>query len=490
MNEKTKNKGFAVMLAIILSGMVVTMLNQSIINIALPQIMKQFNIDAATAQWLATAYMLVCGILVPISAYLVQKFSYKQLFITAMAFFTIGSYVCAVSPGFEVMLIGRILQSVGGGLLMPLSMNIFMSAFPVEKRGAAMGLLGVGLILAPAMGPTISGYVIEFYNWHILFYAMTAVGLAVMLVAFFFFSFKNEKGEARLDTFGVITSSIGFGTLLYGVNEISGKGWNDPVVLSFLAISLVCLTVFVFHERKKENPLLEMKVFKDFNFTYTIIVNIILQVALYGGMMLLPIYLQTIRGFSPLEAGLLLLPGSLLMGLMGIFTGKLSDRIGIKPLAIIGLSILTVVTFMLTTLTMDTPYVEIMLLYTMRAFGLSFILMPITSAGLATIPLELIPHANALSSTLRQVAASIGIAALVVVMSNQAKDYLHDLWARRSPLNRLSSPLFTASIMLFSFRRSSVPLPCFCPSSSNDRSWSKQASNKKSWHLNKTMCFH
>lgn len=427
MNEKSKNKGFAVMLAIILSGMVVTMLNQSIINIALPQIMKQFNIDAATAQWLATAYMLVCGILVPVSAYLVQKFSYKQLFITAMVFFTIGSYVCAVSPGFEVMLSGRILQSVGGGLLMPLSMNIFMSAFPVEKRGAAMGLLGVGLILAPAMGPTISGYVIEFYNWHVLFYAMTAIGLGVMVVAFFFFSFKNEKGDARLDTFGVFTSSIGFGTLLYGVNEISGKGWNDPVVLSFLAISLVCLTVFVFHERKKENPLLEMKVFKDFNFTYTIIVNIILQVALYGGMMLLPIYLQTIRGFSPLEAGLLLLPGSLLMGLMGIFTGKLSDRIGIKPLAIIGLTILTVVTFMLTTLTMDTPYLEIMLLYTIRSFGLSFILMPITSAGLATIPLELIPHANALSSTLRQVAASIGIAALVVVMSNQTKDYLQDL---------------------------------------------------------------
>ncbi|MCG2731436.1 MAG: MFS transporter, partial [Acetobacterium sp.] len=190
MNEKSKNKGFAVMLAIILSGMVVTMLNQSIINIALPQIMKQFNIDAATAQWLATAYMLVCGILVPVSAYLVQKFSYKQLFITAMAFFTIGSYVCAVSPGFEVMLIGRILQSVGGGLLMPLSMNIFMSAFPVEKRGAAMGLLGVGLILAPAMGPTISGYVIEYYNWHVLFYAMTAIGFGVMMVAFFFFSFK------------------------------------------------------------------------------------------------------------------------------------------------------------------------------------------------------------------------------------------------------------------------------------------------------------
>jgi len=427
MNEKTKNKGFAVMLAIVIAGMMVTMLNQSIINIALPQIMTQFNINASTAQWLATAYMLVCGILVPVSAYLVQKFSYKQLFITAMIFFTIGSYVCAISTGFEIMLTGRVIQSVGGGILLPLSMNIFMSAFPVEKRGSAMGLLGLGMILAPALGPTVSGYVIQYYNWNVLFYAMTAIGFCVLLVAFFFFNFKNQKGDAKLDLFGVTISSIGFGSLLYGINEISGKGWNNPEVITFLIISVVSLTAFVFYEFKKENPLLEMKVFKDFNFSFTIIVNIILQVALYGGMILIPIYLQTIRGFSPLAAGFLLLPGSLLMGIMGIWTGKLYDRIGIKPLAIIGLTILTIVTYMLSTLSMDTTYTEIMILYTIRCFGLSFVMMPIMSAGLATIPRELIPHANALSNTLKQVAASVGTVSLVVVMTNQATNYALNL---------------------------------------------------------------
>jgi EmrB/QacA subfamily drug resistance transporter len=427
MNETTKNKGFVLMLIILLAGMVVTMLNQSIINIALPHIMIQFAIDAATAQWLTTAYMLVCGILVPVSAYLVQKFSYKQLFVTAMTFFTIGSGVCAGSNSFEIMLIGRILQSVGGGILMPLSMNIFMSAFPVEKRGSAMGLLGVGMILAPALGPTISGYVIEYYSWNLLFEAMTVIGLIVLITAFFFLNFANEKGTVKLDFIGVVTSSLGFGTLLYGINEIAGKGITDPEVMTFLGISVAALMVFALWELKQKNPLLQMRVFKDFNFTYTILVNIILQVALYGGMILLPIYLQVIRGFTPLEAGVMLLPGSLVMGVMGIWTGKLSDRYGIKPLAIVGLTILTVVTFMLTKLSMDTPYLEIMLMYTIRSFGLSFVLMPITSAGLATIPLELIPHANALSSTLRQVAASVGTAALVVVMTNQTTDYLTSL---------------------------------------------------------------
>lgn len=427
MTEKTKVTGFAGMLAIMLAGMIVTMLNQSIINIALPQIMTQFNITASTAQWLSTAYLLVSGILVPISAYLVQRFSYKQLFITAMAFFTVGSFVCAVSTGFELLLAGRVLQSVGGGILMPLSMNIFMSAFPVEKRGSAMGMLGLGMILAPALGPTVSGYVIQYYNWNVLFYAMSVIGLCVLITAFFFFSFKSNRGNAKLDTFGVTISTIGFGTLLYGVSETSSKGWNNPEVIAFLIISFISLTVFVFYALKKKNPLLDMRVFKDFNFSYTLIVNIILQVALYGGMLLLPIYLQMIRGFSPLDAGLLLLPGSLLMGVMGIVTGKLYDKFGIKPLAIIGMAIMTGVTYMLSTLSMDTPYTEIMILYTIRSFGMAFVMMPIVTAGLATIPVAMIPHANALSSTLRQVAASIGTAVLVVVMSNQAKNYIHDL---------------------------------------------------------------
>ena len=429
MKEKNENKGFVIMMALLMAGMIATMLNQSIINIALPQIMTQFNIAPSTAQWLSTAYLLMSGILVPISAYLVQRFSYKQLFITAMAFFTVGSFICAVSSGFELLLTGRVLQSVGGGILMPLSLNIFMSAFPVEKRGSAMGLLGLGIILAPALGPTVSGYVVEYYNWNILFYAMSAIGLCVLLSAFFFFRFKSEKGNAKLDVIGVIISTIGFGTLLYGISEISSKGWNDPEVISFLTISFIFLTAFVFYAQKKKNPLLEMSVFNNFNFSFTIIVNIILQVALYGGMLLLPIYLQMIRGFSPLDAGLLLLPGSLIMGVMGIVTGKLYDKVGIKPLAIIGMTIMTGITYMLSTLSMDTSYTEIMILYTVRSFGMAFVMMPITTAGLTTIPLELLPHANALSSTLRQVAGAVGTAILVVVMSDQAKYYIQDLGA-------------------------------------------------------------
>lgn len=425
--KKVSRKGTPGMLIIILIGMIVTMINQSALNTMLPSIMTQLNIAASTAQWLITAYMLVMGILVPISAYFVQKFSYKQLFVTAMAFFALGALVCARSTGFEVLLVGRIIQSIGGGIIMPLSMNIFLAAFPVEKRGSAMGLLGLGMILAPALGPTLGGYVAEYYHWSVLFYGMAAIGSGVIITTFLFFNLEREKGNVKLDVGGTVLSSIGFGTLLYSVSTISSKGWSDPQVITFFLVAVISLTVFVFFELKKEDPLLEIRIFKDFNFSYTIIVNIVLQVALFGGMLLLPVYLQNIRGFTPLDSGFLLLPGTILMGLMGVFTGKLYDKVGIKPLAIVGLTIITGVTYMLSTLSLDTSYKEIMILYTIRCFGMSFVMMPITSAGLVTIPAKLMPHANALSNTLRQVAASIGSAALVVVMADQTKKHIADL---------------------------------------------------------------
>ena len=424
MSEKIKSKSIKGIISIALAGMMITMLNNSIINIALPQIMDQFHIDASTAQWLSTGYMLVVGILVPVSAFLVQRFSYKQLFIAAMSFFTVGSIVCALSPSFNILMPGRILQALGGGILMPLSMNIFMAAFPVEKRGSAMGILGLGLILAPALGPTISGYFVQYYNWDIMFYIMFFISIIILVVASLFFKFEHKRIDVKLDIFGVILSTIGFSSLLYGVSNLSSKGFNNPEVYVFLIIAVIILTFFSFYQLKKYNPLLDLKIFKDFNFSYTLIVNIIIQIALYGAMILLPIYLQTVRGFSALDSGFLLMPGSLLMGILGVFTGKLFDKYGIRPLAIIGMAIMTVVSYAFSKLSMDISYTSLMLLYMARSFGMSFVVMTVSTAGLANIRRELIPHANALTNTLRQIASSIGTAVLVIIMSNQAKQYI------------------------------------------------------------------
>jgi drug resistance transporter, EmrB/QacA subfamily len=428
-----KNKGLYFKIGIILLGTIVTTLNQSIINIALPSIMKQLNIDATTAQWLSTGYTLVSGILVPISAYLIQRFSYRHLFIVSMILFTAGSFVCAISPDFSLLLVGRILQAVGSGIVMPLTMNIFMFTFPPEKRGSAMGILGLGLILAPAMGPTVCGYVIEHHNWNVMFYAMAIIAAVVLIVGIIFLDIKNKRGNDKLDILGTILSTLGFGSLLYGISEIGDKGWGNHEVIAFIAASVVLLAVFVIYSLKRKNPLLEMRVFTDFYFSYTLIVNLVLNVALYGGMLLLPIYLQMIHGYTPLEAGLLLLPGSLVMGIMGVFTGKLFDRFGIRPLAVFGIAIMTIATYMFSKLNLNTSYGHIMFFYTLRSFGMSFVMMPMSTAGLMTIKPNLIPHATALQNTLKQIAASVGTAILVVIMSDQSKDYIKNLGTSIQP---------------------------------------------------------
>lgn len=427
MSGKTNNKSIYLMIAILLAGLTITSLNNSLINVALPKLIIEFKITAATAQWLSTGYLLVTAIFVPISTFLVQKFSYKQLFAAAMGIFTIGSFVCGLSDNFSVMMVGRVLQASSSGVLMPLAINIITNAFPIEKRGSAMGILGVGMVLAPAIGPTLAGWFIEYYRWNGLFFAFAAIGVAVLISAVLLFKFENERRNAKLDILGTILSSIGFGSLLYGVSKIAAKGLEDTEVIILLLISAIFLTIFVIHSLHKDSPLLKVRVFKDFNFTFTTIMYCVMQAALYGALILLPIYLQTVRGYSALDSGIVLLPGSLVLGLMGVVTGKLYDKFGIKPLAIIGISIMTIATYMFSNLSVDTPFSFIIILYAIRGLGMSFVIMPIMTASNINMSRENIPHSTALFNTLGTVSSSIGGAVLIAVMTNSSKSYLKGL---------------------------------------------------------------
>ena len=425
-SETTQTFSTGKVLTVLLIGMFLSLLNQTLINVALPKLMTEFAVSTSTAQWLTTGFMLVNGILIPISAYLVETYTYRKLFISAMAFFTVGSIICALSGNFTLMLIGRLIQAVGAGILMPLGTNVFMVLFPPEKRGAAMGLMGVAMILAPAIGPTITGYVIQNYNWHILFYGMTVLGIVTIFLGRSWFHLDRARRFPRLDLLGIVFSSIGFGTLLYGFSEAGNKGWSSGEVVGSLVIAVIALIIFVMKELKTEEPLINLRVFQNFRFSYTVIINIIVTMALYGGMILLPLYLQNIQGYTPLQSGLLLLPGSLIMGAMGPFTGRLFDKVGIKPLAIFGLLIMTITTYQLSKLSMDTPYLHVMLLYTIRSFGMSFIMMTISTEGLNQLPLKIIPHGSAAQNTLRAVAGSVGTAILVTVMTTQTTNHLAD----------------------------------------------------------------
>lgn len=433
-NEKLKQKHSAfkfgkgtsqgkVLIAMIF-GMFIAILNQTLLNVALPKINTDFNISANTGQWLMTGFMLVNGILIPISAFLFNKYSYRKLFLVAMTLFTLGSLVCGISGSFTIMMVGRVLQAIGAGILMPLGTNVFMTIFPPEKRGAAMGTLGIAMILAPAIGPTLSGYIVENYHWNIMFYGMFIIGLISLAIAYIWFRVYQVTTNPKADIPGIIFSTIGFGSLLYGFSEAGNNSWTSPSVVITLLLGVVFIVAFVIRELTMRVPMLNLEVLKYSGFTLTTIINMIVTMSLFGGMILLPLYLQNLRGFTPLQSGLLLLPGALIMGFMGPIAGRLLDTIGIKPLALIGTGIMTYATWELTKLNMNTTYSHLMVIYIIRSFGMSFIMMPIMTAGMNSLPQRLISHGNALSNTLRQLAGSIGTALLVTVMSTQTTQYV------------------------------------------------------------------
>ncbi|WP_025724157.1 DHA2 family efflux MFS transporter permease subunit [Paenibacillus polymyxa] len=413
-------------LSVLLLGAFISILNQTLLNVAIPHLMNDFNVSATTVQWLSTGYMLTNGILIPITAFLIESFGTRALFISAMGLFTAGSVVCAASTGFGPMLVGRVIQASGAGIIMPVVMNVFLTVFPPEKRGAAMGTMGIAMMFAPAIGPTLSGYIVEHYSWRLLF--LLVIPLAVIDILFAIRWLKNvsKLTKPNFDLLGTIFSTLGFGFLLYGFSSAGDKGWSSNTVILTLAAGVVFIVMFIVRELNMIQPMLEFRVFKYDIFTVSTLVGATVNMTMFGGMLLLPIYLQNIRGFTPLQSGLLLLPGALLMGVMSPISGAVFDRIGARPLAIIGLIITAVTTWEFSLLTDATTYGHIMIIYTIRSFGMSLLMMSVQTEGLNQLPPHLGSHGTAMSNTVRQIAGSIGTAWLITVMSSRSTIHVAD----------------------------------------------------------------
>jgi len=417
------------LLFVMILGAFIAVLNQTIMSVALPELMVDFSIEASTAQWLTTGYMLVNGVLIPITAFLMQRFTTRELFQSSMVIFLVGTLVSAVAPNFDILLTGRLIQAAGAGIIMPLLMNVILTVFPPDKRGAAMGMVGLSIIFAPAIGPAVAGYVMEHYSWRTMFYGMLPIVVIIIVVAYIFLKNVSERTYPKIDILGVILSTIGFGTVLYGFSSAGSKGWSSAEVIVSLVTGVVALILFTWRQLISKDPLLDLRTFKYSMFTLTTIINIAVTMVMYADMMLLPLYLQSARGYTALESGLLMLPGALLMGLMMPITGKLFDRFGAKWLSIIGMAITIITTIGFVNLTDSTSYTYLVLMSTGRRFGMAMFLMPITTAGLNQLPARLNAHGTAISNTIKQVAGAIGTSLLVTVMASRTKFHLQDMAA-------------------------------------------------------------
>jgi len=424
--KKNKRPPYGV-LTVLMIGAFITFLNNTLLNIALPSIMVDLKIEPSTVQWLTTGFMLVNGILIPATAYLIQKYSVRHLFLIAMGLFTIGTVLAGFAHTFPLLLIGRMVQASGSAIMMPLLMNVMLVSFPIEKRGAAMGVFGLILMSAPAIGPTLSGWIIEHYDWRMLFHFVTPIAISVLLIGFFLLKDKKEHVDVHLDTFSLLLSSLGFGGLLYGFSSAGSKGWDSPHVYGTLIIGVVTLVWFILRQLKLKQPMLNFKIYQYPMFALSSAITMVVNMSMFSGMLLIPIYVQTIRGISPMDAGLMMLPGAILMSIMSPITGKLFDKFGGRILAITGLTITTITTYYFSKLTLDTTYTYLVVINSIRMFGMSMVMMPVSTNGLNQLPARFYPHGTAMNNTLNQVAGAIGTALLVTLMSNRTATHAADM---------------------------------------------------------------
>ncbi|WP_338448392.1 DHA2 family efflux MFS transporter permease subunit [Niallia oryzisoli] len=459
-----------VLLIVLITGCFLSTLNQTLLNVAMSGFMDIFHVTAATVQWLSTGFMLVNGVLVPITAFLMKRFSTRQLFISSMFFLLFGSVLCACAINFGMLLTGRMIQAIGAGIILPLLMTVILYLYPSEKRGSIMGTIGFAMIFAPAIAPTLSGFIIEYLSWRWLFIGLTPFVLVVIVLAFKYLMNVAETTKAKLDITRVILSTIGFGSILFGFSSAGSKGWENPVVITTIIVGIIVTTLFCLHQMKSNDLLLNLSVFKYKIFTLTSFINVLITMIMYADLILLPIYLQDGRGFTAFEAGLLLLPGAVINAFLSPVTGRMYDKYGAKPLFVTGLLFIIISMWGVIDLTESTTYMYLMVRTCILRIGLSFITMPLNTAGLNALPRELGSHGSAVNNTVRQLAGAIGTAVVITVYTVQATSHAYQLSMENEnisamQLEKLASILGSSNAYIFMLVLSFVAfiLACFMP---------------------------
>ncbi|MCM0599528.1 MDR family MFS transporter [Periweissella fabalis] len=424
-NSNNPSRASRQVLGILMLGTFIGFLNQTLMNTALPSIMADFHITAALGQWLTNGYMLVNGVMVPLTAFLIQRFTTRQLYLSALTIFGIGTLIAGLAPNYPVLITGRMIQAMGGGIFGPLMNVVIMKLFSVEHRGRAMGIIGLALNFAPTLGPTVSGWIVTYTNWRNLFFMVAPLIFLDLIFAFFKLRNIGEQKFLKFDFLGVVLSSLGLGSLLVGFSNAGTGDWGAFAVWGYILIGMIITMAFVYQQTHAKLRLVNFNVLKYRQFNVAIIINVVLMIALYGGAILLPLYMQVVMGRSAFESGLVLLPGSLITALLSPISGTLYDKYGARNLTLVGLLINAVGTIMLGLLNMDSSILYIMLWQVIRQVGLVIVTMPIQTEAFSALPIQMVADGSAMFTTIRQLAASFGTAALITIMSLVAQQAAH-----------------------------------------------------------------
>ncbi|PXA97381.1 MFS transporter [Nostoc sp. 3335mG] len=411
-------------IGVLLVSTFVVFLNETIMSVAIPHLMTDLGVTASAAQWLTTAFLLTMAVVIPITGFLLQRLNTRPIFMLAMSVFTFGTLVCALSPGIELLIAGRVVQAVGTAIMMPLLMTTVMTLVPPEGRGKIMGNISIVMSVAPAIGPTIGGFILGHFDWRFMFYFTLPIAILALVVGASRIRNVTTPRYAPLDVLSVILSAFAFGGLVYGLSSL-GEGAGHPSMIPAwapIAVGLVAMAAFVWRQfglQNQDKALLDLRTLQHRNYTLALVTMAVAMVALLGSSILLPLYTQRVLGLDTLQTGMILLPGGLLMGVLGPVVGRLYDRLGPTPLLVPGVAAVSAVMWALTMVGVDTPVWAIVAGHIVLSVGLAFTFTPLFTASMSSVPPQFYSHASAILGSVQQVAGAAGIALFVAVMSLQ-----------------------------------------------------------------------
>ncbi|HLQ71054.1 MAG TPA: MDR family MFS transporter [Bacillota bacterium] len=397
-----------------LSAAFLSVLTQFLLLTAFPKIMDEFTINSTQVQWLTTSFMLTAAVFIPITAYFIDRFQTRTLMMGAMFLFTLGTLIGLVAPSFPVLIVGRVVQGIGSGVMIPLMQTVLFLLYPREKRGFAMGLAGMVINVAPAIGPPISGILIKYFEWRALFYLILPIAVCILLMVFFFMRNVTKQRKTEIDIASILLSSVGFGGMLYGFNQLEESGITHTATLVSLVVGAVSLCWFIIRQLRIDIPILEMRVLKVPIFALVAVISIIGFSLLISIETILPLYIQNAQQFSAYYSGLIVMPGALTLAIMSRLGGRLFDKYGGRTIAIIGFIMLAASTICFHfLLEMDTSFIIPVVLFMISMGGVALINMPIMTTGINALPDELIPHGTSVINTARQFGGSLGLTFII-----------------------------------------------------------------------------
>jgi len=412
----------APLLAVVV-GMIMVILDSTVVNVAIPKLVTAFNSSLSTIQWTVTGYTLALSAVIPLAGWLTDRFGAKRIFLITIALFTIGSVLCSLATTPTQLIVYRIFQGLGGGMVAPIGMAMVFRLAPPGKIGSVMAVLGIPMMLAPALGPVLSGWLVEYASWQWIFLLNLPIGIIALFFGIKYIGKTGRKAVPALDLWGIFLAPIAFATLSYAVHE-GGTSWTSMKTMVSLIVGVIALGLFILVELRQQQPLLELRVFRSSDFSRGIVLTWVMQIALFGSFLLIPFFLQRVQGYSPLHSGLILLPQALFAGIMMPVGGRLYDKLGARPVVLVGLTIITGALFMFSKVTIDTGLVYIMSSLALMGGGMGLSMMALNTHVLQAAPLRLVTRVTSLTTAAQQVMVSFAVAGLTGYLTSRTTHFM------------------------------------------------------------------